>query len=71
MTFRFCLYDTKLTDYKTTAPECPYSTNPNAGIVKNLFDASAAVAARQDEAFGGQCSETPCRAFVLPKPIAL
>ena len=35
----FCLWDTKLTDYKITAPECPYSSNPNADIVKNLFDA--------------------------------
>ena len=38
----FCLWDTKCTDYKTTSPECPYSTNPNADIVKNLFDACRA-----------------------------
>ena len=38
----FCLYDTKFTDYKTTAPECPYSSNPNADIVKSLFDACRA-----------------------------
>lgn len=38
----FCLYDTKFTDYKTTALECPYSSNPNADIVKSLFDACRA-----------------------------
>ena len=38
----FCLYDTKLTDYRTTAPECPLSANPNADLVKNLFDACRA-----------------------------
>ena len=38
----FCLWDTKYTDYKTTAPECPYSVNPNADIVKSLFDACRA-----------------------------
>ena len=35
----FCLYDTKFTEYKTTSPECPYSSNPNADIVRRLFDA--------------------------------
>ena len=34
----FCLYDTKYTNYKSTAPDCPYSSNPNADIVKRLFD---------------------------------
>ena len=38
----FCLYDTKYTDYKTTDPSCPYSTNPNADMVKVLFDACRA-----------------------------
>ena len=38
----FCLWDTKFTDYKTTAPECPYATNPGADIVKRLFDACRA-----------------------------
>lgn len=38
----FCLYDTKYTDYKTTDPSCPYSTNPNADIVKSLFNACCA-----------------------------
>ena len=35
----FCLYDTRYTDYKTTDPSCPFSTNPNADIVKAYFDA--------------------------------
>lgn len=34
----FCMYDTKTTDYKITNPDCPYSTNPNANIVKRLYD---------------------------------
>ena len=35
----FCLWDTKYTDYKTTDPSCPYSTNQNADMVKSLFNA--------------------------------
>ncbi|UCG26801.1 MAG: alpha-L-fucosidase [Bacteroidales bacterium] len=35
----FCMFDTKLTDYKITDTECPYHTNPNANITKVLFDA--------------------------------
>ena len=35
----FCLYDTKYTDYKTTDASCPFSTNPNADIVRAYFDA--------------------------------
>lgn len=38
----FCLWDTKYTDYKTTDPSCPYSSNPNADMVKVLFDACRA-----------------------------
>ncbi|MBQ3807458.1 MAG: alpha-L-fucosidase [Kiritimatiellae bacterium] len=38
----FCLYDTKQTNYKTTDPSCPYSTNRNADMVKALFDACRA-----------------------------
>ena len=38
----FCLYDTKLTDYKTTDPSCPYSAHPNADIVRRTFDACRA-----------------------------
>lgn len=35
----FCLWDTKYTDYRTTAGECPYSASPNADIVGSLFSA--------------------------------
>ncbi|MFC2087374.1 alpha-L-fucosidase [Bacteroidota bacterium] len=35
----FCLYDTKLTDFKVTSPECPYSDHPNPDITARLFDA--------------------------------
>ena len=38
----FCLWDTKYTDYKTTSPDCPYSSSPNADIVRRLFDACRA-----------------------------
>lgn len=35
----FCMYDTHETDYKITAPDCPFSANPRADIVRSLFDA--------------------------------
>lgn len=35
----FCMYDTKLTDYKVTDDDCPYHTNPNADIAKAVFTA--------------------------------
>ena len=35
----FCLFDSKYSDYKVTSPECPFSKNPKADIVKNVFDA--------------------------------
>lgn len=35
----FCLWDTKYTDYKVTARDCPYSSCPGADIVKGLFEA--------------------------------
>ena len=35
----FCLFDSKYTDYKVTNPECPFSRNPKADIVKSVFDA--------------------------------
>jgi alpha-L-fucosidase len=35
----FCFWDTKTTDYRITARECPYHTNPNADVTKRLFDA--------------------------------
>ncbi|MBO7721882.1 MAG: alpha-L-fucosidase [Kiritimatiellae bacterium] len=34
----FCMFDSKYSDYKVTAPECPFSSNPNANIVKRVFD---------------------------------
>ncbi len=33
----FCMYDTKTTDYKITAEDCPFHTNPNADIVGALY----------------------------------
>ncbi|MEG1966851.1 MAG: alpha-L-fucosidase [Clostridia bacterium] len=35
----FCMFDTQTTDYKITAPSCPFSKNKNANITKHLFDA--------------------------------
>ena len=35
----FCLWDTKYSDYKVTAPECPFSTHPKADITRHVFDA--------------------------------
>lgn len=35
----FCLWDTRYTDYKSTAPDCPYHDNPNADIVRAAFRA--------------------------------
>ncbi len=35
----FCMFDTKLTDYKVTSPECPFSKDPRADITKELFKA--------------------------------
>jgi Alpha-L-fucosidase len=35
----FCMYDSKYTDYKITAPDCPFSVNKNADITKALFNA--------------------------------
>ena len=35
----FCLFDTKHTDFKVTNSECPFSKDPRADIVKNVFDA--------------------------------
>ena len=34
----FCLFDSKYSDYKVTAPDCPFSKNPNANVVKRVFD---------------------------------
>ena len=35
----FCLYDSKYTDYKVTSPECPFSTDRRADVVKEVFNA--------------------------------
>ena len=35
----FCLFDTKYTDYKVTAPDCPFHTHRHANIVRDVFDA--------------------------------
>ena len=35
----FCMFDTRLTDYKITDPECPFHTNPEANITRALFEA--------------------------------
>ena len=34
----FCLFDSKYSDFKVTSPECPFSENPNANIVRRVFD---------------------------------
>ncbi len=36
----FCMWDTRYTDYKVTAPDCPFSANKRADICKNLFDSA-------------------------------
>ena len=33
----FCMFDTKLTDYRITGPETPFHTNPKANIAKEIF----------------------------------
>ena len=35
----FCLFDSKHSDFKVTNPECPFSGDPRADIVRNVFDA--------------------------------
>ena len=35
----FCMFDTKYTDYKITAKDCPFHTNPKADVTKAIFDA--------------------------------
>jgi alpha-L-fucosidase len=34
----FCMYDSKFTDYKITNEECPFHSNPEANIAKEIFD---------------------------------
>ncbi len=35
----FCMFDTKLTDYKVTDKECPFSENPKSDITGEIFEA--------------------------------
>jgi alpha-L-fucosidase len=35
----FCMWDTKLTNYKATGTDCPFSINKRADIVSNVFEA--------------------------------
>lgn len=35
----FCMFDTKQTDYRITAPDVPFSKNPRANIAKEVFNA--------------------------------
>jgi len=35
----FCMFDTKQTDYKITAPGCPFHSDPRSNVAKELFDA--------------------------------
>ncbi len=35
----FSMFDTKLTDYKITDAECPFSVNPRADVTKEIFGA--------------------------------
>ena len=35
----FCMWDTKYTDYKVTAENCPFHTHKHADIVRSVFDA--------------------------------
>lgn len=34
----FSMFDSRYTDYKITAPDCPCHTNPKANITKEVFD---------------------------------
>ncbi len=35
----FCMFDTKLTDYRITDPKCPFHDDPRANIAMGVFDA--------------------------------
>jgi alpha-L-fucosidase len=35
----FCMFDTKTTDYRITAPNCPFSSNPKADVTREIFNA--------------------------------
>jgi alpha-L-fucosidase len=34
----FSMFDTRMTDYRVTAPDCPFSRNPRANIAKEVFN---------------------------------
>ncbi|MCX5684155.1 MAG: alpha-L-fucosidase, partial [Planctomycetota bacterium] len=34
----FCMFDTHLTDYRITAPDVPFHTNPRANVVREVFN---------------------------------
>lgn len=34
----FCMFDTATTDYKITAPSCPFHTSPYANITRSLYE---------------------------------
>jgi alpha-L-fucosidase len=42
----FCMFDTAQTDYRITAPDCPFHANPRANVAKEVF------AAFRQEGFG-------------------
>jgi alpha-L-fucosidase len=35
----FCMWDTAYTDYRITAADCPFHTNPRSDVVRHVFDA--------------------------------
>ena len=35
----FCMFDTRLTDYRITAPDCPFHADPRSNVVKEVFQA--------------------------------
>ncbi|HEY5915052.1 MAG TPA: alpha-L-fucosidase [Verrucomicrobiae bacterium] len=35
----FCMFDTKLTDYRITAPDVPFHTNARSNVVREVFNA--------------------------------
>jgi len=45
----FCMFDTRTTDYKVTAPDCPFHANPRANITKHVFNAF------REQGFGIHC----------------
>ncbi len=34
----FSMFDTRLTDFRITAPDCPFHSNPKANVAKEVFD---------------------------------